>query len=232
MMVSERLGEWEALLLWALLAQGGAAYRSQLLEKKMLPNNDAAPRERLARAGLITWQKRAGKGKGVWMEMTDKGWDAAGRSLDAPLPKTQVASPVLQAWLTRLQSFMSHRGVALADIFASSAAPDRRPSEQGESFTADIREPARYRDALRDQIRQAYLGLTDGRFNQRVLLAELREKLDHVERHSLDEALKQMHLEEGTTLSGLDNPQEITPAVRDAGLFFKGEPMYALWITR
>jgi hypothetical protein len=41
-----------------------------------------------------------------------------------------------------------------------------------------------------------------------------------------------MHLEAGTTLSGLDNPQEITQAVREAGLSFKGEPMYVLWIKR
>jgi hypothetical protein len=30
----------------------------------------------------------------------------------------------------------------------------------------------------------------------------------------------------------LNNPQELTDSVRAAGLTFKGEPMYVLWITK
>jgi len=41
-----------------------------------------------------------------------------------------------------------------------------------------------------------------------------------------------MHLEDGSHLSGSDNPPEITDAIRDASLDFKGERMFVLWITR
>ena len=86
--------------------------------------------------------------------------------------------------------------------------------------------------AVREGIRKAYLELTGNRFNTRVLLKDIRAKLNGIDRVTLDETLTRMHLEEGTTLSGLNNPQELTQPVRDAALVFKGEPMYVLWITK
>lgn len=63
-------------------------------------------------------------------------------------------------------------------------------------------------------------------------MSDLRERLADIDRAELDQVLGRMHLEEGTTLSGLNNPLEITPAIREAALSFKGEPMYVLWITK
>ena len=77
---------------------------------------------------------------------------------------------------------------------------------------------------MRARIRNAYLELTGSRFNMRALLKDIRANLNDIDRATLDETLKTMHLEEGTTLSGLNNPQELTEAIRDAGLVFKGEP--------
>lgn len=74
--------------------------------------------------------------------------------------------------------------------------------------------------------------MTGDRLNERIPLSDLRDRLNDIDRPILDDTLARMHLEEGTTLSGLDNPREITPAVRDAALIFKGEPMYVLWITK
>ena len=100
------------------------------------------------------------------------------------------------------------------------------------SISALYAEVERLRGAAGMAVRQAYLEVTGGRLNTPALLTDLREKLKHIDRATLDEALKRMHLEEGTTLSGMNNPQEITPSIRDAGLSFKGEPMYVLWITK
>ncbi|MGH8628489.1 MAG: hypothetical protein ACREYC_25570, partial [Gammaproteobacteria bacterium] len=156
------------------------------------------------------------------------GWDTAGKNLSAALPPTRKASAVLQAWLTHLQAFMEVRGFVLADILSprrpvGSLSPDQAVEP------ATLPTPDYLR--LRERIRKAYLDLTGG-FNERVLLVDLRERLKDIDRPMLDETLKRMHLEEGTTLSGLNNPQQITPAIRDAGLSFKGEPMYVLWITK
>jgi hypothetical protein len=84
---------------------------------------------------------------------------------------------------------------------------------------------------LRTRIRRAYLEI-GGALNTRVFLSDLRERLRNVDRALLDDALCRMHLEEGTTLSGLNNPQEITQPIHSSAVIFKGEPMYVLWITK
>jgi hypothetical protein len=225
--VSKKLSGWEALILWALLAEGGKSYWTPLLKKKMVSKDHAADREALARASLITSENRRGKGKGIWMEMTDEGWRRAGENLDALLPTTQVASSVLQAWLTRLKTFMEARDLGLADVLEPQRSEGARPSRTEPVAAA----PTDY-VTTRDRIRKAYLELTGGRFNARAHLSDIRDKLKEIDRARVDEALTRMHLEEGTTLSGLNNPQELSQAIRDAGLSFKGEPMYVLWITK
>jgi hypothetical protein len=68
--------------------------------------------------------------------------------------------------------------------------------------------------------------------NKSVLLSELREKLQGIDRPTLDAVLKQMHLEAGTSLMGLENPRDITSEIRDAAISFSGDPMHVLWITK
>jgi len=212
------LSEMQTLVLWALLVQedGGG------FQKDIRPEVKKPDREALIRAGLITAQKR---GRGFWLEATDKGWSWATAHLDAELPKRSTAgSMILQAWLTRLKAFMASQNLVLADVLGAPQEA-KRPTESAPHLPADYK-------TLRERVRKAYFDITDTRLNTRVLLKDLRQKLGDLDRASLDETLGRMHLEEGTTLSGLNNPQEITAGIRDAGLMFKGEPMYALWITK
>ena len=203
--------EKRTLILWALLAcENAGAFQNDLK-----PEPKKADRTALEGDGLIICEKRGPK-KRIWLEVTDKGWEWAGGHLDAPLPtRSNAGSQVLQAWLTRVKAFMQARGLVLADILGP------QPNE-----------PAVNYPILRERIRSAYLEVTGGRLNARALLRDIRARLKDVDRAAVDAALQAMHLEEGTTLSGLDNPQEITPDVRDAALNFKGEPMFVLWIAR
>jgi hypothetical protein len=206
----------QTLVLWALLVQreGGG------FQKDIKPEVKKPDREALVKAGLITAQKR---GRGFWLEATDKGWSWATAHLDAELPKRSTAgSAILQAWLTRLKAFMAHQNLVLADVLSVPQEAER------------LTEPALRVDynALRERVRKAYFDITGNKLNTRVLLKDLRQKLGDIDRVSLDEALGRMHLEVGTTLSGLNNPKEINSAVRDAALMFKGEPMYVMWITK
>ena len=212
------LSEMQNLILWALLVQtGGGGF-----QKDIRPEVKKADREALVRAGLIAAEKR---GRGFWLEATDKGWSWAAEHLDADLPKRSTAgSAILQAWLTRLKAFMASRDLVLADVLGSQKRA-KRPTECPPRSHVDYM-------TLRTRIRRAYLDIAGAKLNTSVLLSDLREKLKDIDRASLDEALGQMHLEEGTTLSGLNNPQEVTSAIRDGGLTFKGEPMYVLWITK
>jgi hypothetical protein len=205
------LSETQTLILWALLVRTGGGD----LQKHIKPEVKKADRQALVSAGLIAVEKR---GRGYWLEVTDKGWSWAANHLDANLPKRSTAgSPILQAWLTRLKVFMVSRDLVLADVLG--AQQQRRIA------------PIDY-ETLRACIRSAYFDIAGDKLNTRVFLSDLRGKLKDIDRASLNEALSRMHLEEGTTLSGLNNPQEITPVIRDGGLTFKGEPMYVLWITR
>jgi hypothetical protein len=175
-----------------------------------------ADRDALASEGLIA---SVAKSRPIMLEVTDKGWAWAGDHLDAELPKRSVyGAAILQAWLKQLKTFMTAKGFVLADVLASPATPPASPEPRGDY------------SALRDRIRQSYLDATGGRLNQRVFLNVLRDKLG-VDRSVLDDALRKMHLEDGAHLSGSDNPPEITPAIRDASLDFKGERMFVLWIT-
>jgi hypothetical protein len=204
------LTEMRTLMLWALLAKP----RGAGLQKEIRPEMKKADRDALVSEGLIV---SVAKSRPIMLEVTDKGWAWAGDHLDAELPKRSVyGAAILQAWLKQLKTFMTAKGFVLADVLATPATPEPRGDYS----------------ALRERIRQSYLDATGGRLNQRVFLNVLRNNLGDVDRSVLDDALRKMHLEDGAHLSGSDNPPEITPAIRDASLDFKGERMFVLWITR
>jgi hypothetical protein len=201
----------QTLILWSLIADpNGGCFQKDVKPVVKKPDRDA-----LVAAGLVASAKR---GRGLWLEVTDKGWDWAGEHLDAALPKGSTAGcAILSAWLKRLAAFLAAKDFALADVIGAQAAA--KPASQP-------------RPDPRERVRAAYLEATGGRLNQRVFLNVVREKLADVDRAALDEALRALHGENGAHLSGSDNPPEITPTIRAASLDFKGETMVALWITR
>jgi hypothetical protein len=217
----QRQAEKQALAMWALLGNGGEG-----LGGAMKPPIEKSEREALRQAGLIAVEKRA---RGAfWLEVTDRGWRWAEEHLGDPLPdKTFAGAFVLRTWLARLQAFMQARDIGLADVLGPQ--PNERATRP--VGPSDAHESTDYA-ALRERIRRAYLDVTDGSFNQRALLSDIRAKLTDIDRNMLDRALERMHFEDGATLMGLDNPREVTPAVRDAELSFHGEPMHILWITK
>jgi hypothetical protein len=216
------LNEMQTLILWALLAKPrGASFQREIRPEVKKPD-----REALVRAGLITSEKRGRLG--YWLEITDKGWAWAADHLDADLPKRSTAgSAILQAWLKQLKAFMGARNFALADILG----PQQPSTDVSNVAEAPPRATLDYA-TVRGRVRAAYRELTGDRFNAPAPLNDIRARLQDIDRVTLDETLRRMHLEEGTTLSGLNNPQEVTQAIREGGLIFKGEPMYVLWITR
>jgi hypothetical protein len=215
--------EKRTLILWGLLVRENAA----AFQNELKPEPLKADRDVLSFEGLIRWERR---GRRIWIEATDKGWAWAGKNLDAALPANSSAgSQILRAWLTRLMAFMERREIVLADILGPHNS--RKSAADNHVNAPSTWEPRDYL-AIRDRVRQAYLDVTGGRLNERALLSKVREKLSDIERTRLDDTLRNMHLEEGTILSGLNNPQEITKTIRDAGLNFKGQDMFVLWITK
>jgi len=203
--------EKRTLIVWALLARDNAA----AFQNELKPEPEKADREALSAEGLIRWDKR---GQRIWIEVRDKGWEWAGKNLDAALPtNSSAAGPILQAWLKRLKAFMEARGMVLADVLG----PQKPPPPAQLDY-----------QALRARIRQAYLDSTGGRLNTRALLRDIREKLQDIERGTLDEALRQMQQEQEAALYQMDNRVELTDADRTAAIYFGNEPRHILWIER
>jgi hypothetical protein len=202
----------QTLMMWALLAKGGESYAKDLKPEVKRPD-----RTSLVSVGLIASAKGA---RGAFrLEVTDKGWAWAADHLSAELPTgSKAGAVILQEWLTRLARYMRAKDVSLAEILATAESDARHDDKTSPDPT------------LRDRIRKAHLDITGGQLNRRALLSDIRAKLKDVDRAALDSALKQMHRDKVGMLMSLDNPREITDAVREAKLTFSGEPMHILWI--
>ena len=235
----------EVLLLWAILGEGGvnSVSRATLSKKGMLPSEDNKAREGLKARGLIQVEPRTTRNeqgrpvRGIWMTVTKAGLAWAEENLAAVPAKSQVAAPILQAWLARLSILLQARDIPVAEFLGRQGDVGPEPGIERATITTVAAPPDRSTlngdyDALRARIRQAYLELTGGRVNARVLLSDLRRKLKDVDRRALDEALKKMQSEEEASLYQLDNRVELTDADRAAAIYFGGEPRHILWIER
>ena len=231
--MSASLTPTQTLILWYLLGRGGSAW---LMDIRPEPRTAKVWRD-LERAGLVMSEKRhrearptkgphksRGSARGVknprqtnslWIEVTDAGWAWANSNLSSPVPaKTLSAGPILQAWLTRLHAFMERRGITLAEIVGAVSDSNNVDRET--------------QTALETRIRQAYLQVTGGAWNQRVRLSDLRGLLGGVERSALDAALLKMQQAARLVLFRLDNQREITDEDRQAALLLGGEPRHVL----
>lgn len=206
--MAQQPSQRETLLLWALIGLGGSSYQSKVGRKVA-----SADRDGLKKAGLISAEKHGNKG--VWIEVSDRGWAWASENLAAPLPATAQTGAILQAWLARLQTYMGANNVSLAEIIAPRSTKEARKAVE---------------HGARERIRTAYRALAGGTFNKRVLLRDLRVKLSDLSRETFDDAVLQMIREEGSSLVELDNRREITPADRAAAILIGGEPRHILWI--
>lgn len=205
--------EKQTLILWALLVRTDAS----AFQNELKPKPTKADRDALVRSGLIKSEER-GRYRRIWLEVTAKGMKWAGDNLDAALPSNSPAGcEILQAWLTRLKTFLGSRSLDLSDLLASTSVKARRIGEN---------------ENLRSRIRKAYLDITGSRLKSRALLSDLRERLQDVERGELDDALKEMQRDEVASLYQLDNRIEITDADRAAAIYFGTEPRHILWIER
>jgi hypothetical protein len=148
--------------------------------------------------------------------------------------KSQVAAPILQAWLARLSILLQARNIPVAEFLGQRGGTSPNPERAAIATVATPpgRSPLTDDDAVRTRIRQAYLELTGSRLNARALLSDLRQKLKDVDRPTLDDALRKMQSEEDASLYQLDNRAEVTDADRAAAIYFGTEPRHILWIER
>jgi hypothetical protein len=204
--------EKQALAMWGLLSEGGAAYGG-----KLKPRIDAPERSALEQAGLVEVSivKRA-----YLLTVTDKGWDWAEQHLGDPLPDNVTGASVLHGWLARLHAFLQARGLRLSDFFVQSAPSPGAPAAQAQPEHAELRE----------RIRAEYHEVAGG-FDRRLLLRDLRPRLADLDRQLVDSALMQMVRDGEASLMQLDYRPDVTDEDRAASLQIGNEPRHIIWIT-
>lgn len=137
--VANTAEQWELLLLWAILGEGGGhpVSRPTLEQKGMLPSDDKKARAGLESRGLI----KLGKGErgSIVFSITDLGLAWAEDNLAALPASSKFATPILQAWLRRLSLYMSAHEVPLTAILGFEHV--RSGDDDGTTMPAPMPEP-------------------------------------------------------------------------------------------
>lgn len=178
-----KLKPLERLIIWKLMLLGDG------LKMKELPNSfTAAMRKRLVDAGLINVVQQ-GRAKVVYVN-EEQAWHWAGENLAAELSRTaQFGGPILQEVLTRLNRYLVNTDSALAELLAPLPEKKEKPDDL-------------------ESIKRAYLNITDGEWNARVRIAELKKQLPGVNQTDFTASLKQLQEAGEIDLYTHDDPLE------------------------
>jgi DNA-binding PadR family transcriptional regulator len=198
--MSQDIKPLEVLFLWRLAVGGGGDWLNDIK-----PDPKSPARKKLEAGGLIEQDKRksaSGRGRALYVSLTDRGWGWLGEHLDFELKsRTPAGTEVLHRLLLRLKKFIDQQQLSLSDFI--------RPSQ-----TTD--EP--FGDDVLDRLTEAYLTLSNGQTNVRVRIADLRHLLASIPRPTFDEALLEMASSGKASLYRLDNPADIRPEDLEAVL--------------
>jgi hypothetical protein len=190
----------EALFLWRLAVGGGADWL-----KAIKPDLKSAARKKLEADGLIEQSKRkpeSGRGRPLYISLTDRGWGWLASHLDSDLNTPSPAgTKVLYQLLLRIKIFLDQNQMSLSDLIA--------PSQPA---------PADVEEDPEDRLTKAYYALSHGQANVRVRIADLRQRVSSLARVDFDETLLDMASNGKASLYRLDNPAEVRPEDHDAVL--------------
>lgn len=230
----------QALLLFSLLARHGECPQAELM-----PAVKKADREALVKAKLAASEKR---GRGLYLSLTDAGWEWAGTHLAAELPP---AFQTLSDLLLRLSDNLEKSGQTLADFIGGKPeATDSSPSMKApripraakgamskakaskatasKSTASKVLTPA----ALRNRIEAAYLAVTGQRKDRSVKLSQLRAELADLDRVTIDGGLGRILAgDKKASLMRHDDPRQLDQSDQEAAFSPAGEPFHVLWIA-
>jgi hypothetical protein len=219
--VNDPLSPTQSLVLFKLLFTNETPLQSQI-QPKLSPKQ----REELVSLGLIRLEPATGR-RGKRVTLTDKAWSWASESLECKLIVSQSATAVLEAVLRRLSGFLHTRSLNLADFFDAS---DRVESPAPPQPTKpDTSAPS---VSVQEQIRRAYLALSEGRFNEMIRLADLKQALPNIPSQVVDEELLSMQRRGDVSLQTIESMQQTTEADRRAAITILGEDRNILYLEK
>ena len=131
--------------------------------------------------------RQKGKSPVLYLSANDATWRWVEEHFEDELPhKIEPAFQLLNALRGKLARYMAVSELRLSDVFA----PEPHPPTSA------------------DQVRRAYLDLSQGQFDVRVRLRDLRPKLADLNRTQQDEALLGMQCDGWLVLYPIDDPQD------------------------
>lgn len=143
--------------------------------------------ELLEKSRLMSWRK---KGRSLYLSANDATWRWVEEHLADELPHRAHCTLLLLQLRAGLAAFLKARNLRLADVLAPA------PAAAAEPFA---------------MVREACLALTQGRFDTRVRLKDLRAALGGLTRAQQDETLLAMQSEGRLAIYPNDDPQDRTP---------------------
>jgi hypothetical protein len=196
-MASNQLSPKQALAIYYLLFTG----KEPLQSKAPL---EAKERTELVGAGLIEVFKSP-SGRGSCLRLTERAWEWAEENLGITLSKSQNGSEALQSLLSTLGRFLKRSDLRLRDVLV----PTKSPTS----------------DSL-DEIKSAYLRITNGNFNVPIRIAELSRALPNLSPEHLRNALLGLNTAKRVFFARLDDPQSLTDEDRRLTIDVGGNPKH------
>lgn len=186
---------------------------------------DPATRDALVHAELVE-KITAPRGRGKVLRLTVQGRRAASLTLGrSSFPKGPKAAALLLKALLQIRSLLqSHENEIARQLDPDSASPEE--GTNGHPVDAEVT-----LESIIEAIRQAYLGLTQNTFSQRVGLKDLRPRLEF-QKEDVDQALLALERSGSARLYGFDNPVERTRDAEEAALYVAGNPRHLIYLDR
>ena len=201
----------EALLLWDLLITG-----EQPAMSKTKPGLERTKREILVKKGFINLEKR---GQPTHILLTEKARKCALDDLIVDGTQSPYAATAFQHLIEKLREYLKCNDISLEEFLNPQ---NKAAADSDKTFATP--------EDLEEKIREAYSKVSEGNYNVRVRLSELRQYLGDLPRTEIDEKLGEMELAGKLSLMPLDDPQEIHPEDEKAAIDLGGPKRHILYM--
>jgi hypothetical protein len=160
----------------------------------------------------------------AYLRLTSTGQDWALENLLCDLPNKGQGPRIRERIREALAPLLrEHRSDVIGRLLPSKGAEALQDAQLELSEDDDITV-----ESIQQQIREAYLSLTNGRTKERVLLKDLRPKVAAVAA-DFNEAVLELQNAQKVVLMGLDNMAERTAEVEAAALHIAGNPRHLVY---
>ena len=182
-------------------------------------------KDKLNELGLVRSRK---VGRAFVHELGDGGWDRLQRPLNFDGTRPRAFGAALGSLLAAVRRDLDRTGRSLAMAFAPEAAEPAPPVVASAPAPQSAPEPEQEADLI-DRIREAYAAIASAP-RAWVSIADIRRKLDGVDRSELDAALRQLERADDVNIVPESNQKALSDDERRAAVIIGDQPKHFLAI--